>query len=85
LAQLSSTTFDAQLDVATRVAQENPDLYYEIQRLNDYGMESLEALAQAVDRLRSAVAAADRQGFVEIMQRGRAYLEDRRSMAERRV
>src|SRR5439155_629410 len=28
LAQMSSTTFDAQLDVASRVAQESPELYY---------------------------------------------------------
>src|SRR6516225_6041020 len=52
LARMSSTTFDAQLDVATRVAQESPELYYEIQSLNDYGAESLEALSQAVERLR---------------------------------
>jgi prephenate dehydrogenase len=35
LAKLSSTTFDSQLDVATRVAQESPELYFEIQSLND--------------------------------------------------
>jgi len=32
---MSSTTFDAQLDVATRSPGENPDLYYEIQSLNE--------------------------------------------------
>jgi chorismate mutase/prephenate dehydrogenase len=37
LAKLSSTTFDAQLELARRVAGENPHLYYEIQSLNDYG------------------------------------------------
>ncbi len=41
LAKLSSTTFDSQLEVASRVAAESPDLYYEIQSLNDYGGESL--------------------------------------------
>ena len=51
LARMSSTTFDAQLDVATRVAAENPDLYYEIQSLNDYGEESLNALRAAVEKL----------------------------------
>ena len=49
LARMSSTTFDAQLDVATRVAAENPDLYFEIQSLNDYGVESLNALQAAVE------------------------------------
>src|SRR4029077_20933800 len=51
LARMSSTTFDSQLDVAARVAQESPDLYYEIQSLNDYGAESLEALSQAVEQI----------------------------------
>ena len=85
LARLSSTTFDAQLDVATRVAQESPELYYEIQSLNDYGAESLEALAQAVERLRTAVLSQDHATFVALMRRGRDYLEDRRSVTERRA
>ncbi len=85
LAKLSSTTFDAQLDVAARVAQESPELYYEIQSLNDYGAESLEALAQAVERIRAAVLSRDHDGFVALMKRGRDYLEDRRTMTERRA
>jgi chorismate mutase / prephenate dehydrogenase len=85
LARLSSTTFDAQLDVASRVAQESPDLYYEIQSLNDYGAESLEALSQAVERLRTAVLSRDHDTFVALMRRGRDYLEDRRSVTERRA
>ena len=67
------------------MAQESPDLYYEIQSLNDYGAESLEALAQAVERLRAAVLSRDHAVFVALMQRGRDYLEDRRSVAERRA
>lgn len=85
LARMSSTTFDSQLDVATRVAQESPELYYEIQSLNDYGAESLEALAQAVERLRTAVLSQDHDAFVALMQRGRDYLEGRRVVIERRA
>ncbi len=85
LAKLSSTTFDAQLDVASRVAQESPDLYFEIQSLNDYGAESLEALSKAVERLRRAVLSQDHEAFVALMRRGRDYLEDRRSVTERRA
>ncbi len=85
LAQISSTTFDAQLDVALHVAQESAELYYDIQRLNDYGAESLDALAKAVERVRSAVLSSDRDGFVALMGRGREYLEDRRSIVERRA
>jgi chorismate mutase/prephenate dehydrogenase len=85
LARMSSTTFDSQLDVAARVAQESPDLYYEIQSLNDYGAESLEALSRAVERIRTAVIAQDHDAFVALMRQGRDYLEDRRSVAERRA
>ena len=85
LARLSSTTFDAQLDVAACVAEESPELYYEIQSLNDYGAESLEALAQAVERIRTAVLSRDHDTFVALMRQGREYLQDRRSVAERRA
>ena len=85
LARLSSTTFDAQLDVASRVARDNPELYYEIQSLNDYGAESLEALSQAVERIRTAVLSQDHDAFVALMRRGRDYLEDRKNLTERRA
>jgi chorismate mutase/prephenate dehydrogenase len=85
LAKLSSTTFDAQLDVASAVAQESPDLYFEIQSLNDYGAASLESLAQAVERLRAAVVLRDKPAFVALMRQGRDYLEDRRSVTEKRA
>ena len=85
LARLSSTTFDAQLDVASRVARESPDLYYEIQSLNDYGAESLEALSQAVERIRTAVLSQDHAAFVALMRRGHDYLEDRKILTERRA
>jgi chorismate mutase/prephenate dehydrogenase len=74
LAKLSSTTFDAQLDVSARVAAENPDLYFEIQTLNDYGTESLAALLYAVERLRSVVRAGDLEGFRALMTRGKSYM-----------
>jgi chorismate mutase/prephenate dehydrogenase len=77
LARLSSTTFDSQLDVAARVADESPDLYFEIQSLNEYGAESLLALSQAVARLIQAVETKDAAAFAALMNRGRAYLDVR--------
>ena len=41
LQRMSSTTFDAQLKVASLVATDNPHLYFEIQALNDYGGASI--------------------------------------------
>jgi chorismate mutase/prephenate dehydrogenase len=85
LARMSSTTFDAQLDVATNVAEESPELYYEIQALNDYGAESLQALSQSVERLRTAVLTRDFATFRGLMEQGLAYLKGRREQVARRA
>lgn len=77
LAKLSSTTFEAQLSVAAKVARENPDLYFAIQTQNDYGTESLAALLFAVEKVRSVVRAGDAAAFRELMARGQAYFAAR--------
>jgi chorismate mutase/prephenate dehydrogenase len=78
LASLSSTTFDAQLDVAGRVAAENPALYFEIQSLNEYGPAVLAALEDSVARIRAAVAEGDADSFIAMMERVAAYFARRR-------
>ena len=77
LSDLSSTTFDAQLEVATKVVQENPQLYFEIQSLNKHGLEPLEALSKAVQAISDAVQSGDEGAFVELMENGRRYLASR--------
>jgi chorismate mutase/prephenate dehydrogenase len=77
LADLSSTTFDSQLAVATKVVQENPQLYFEIQSLNKHGLEPLEALAQVLQEITTSVRDGDEASFVQLMERGRKYLAAR--------
>ena len=77
LAKLSSTTFDAQLLVAALVAQDNPYLYFEIQKLNKFGLAPLEALCESSERIKQLVASGDESGFVNLMQKGREYLATR--------
>jgi len=76
LQRMSSTTFDAQLKVASLVATDNPRLYFEIQALNDYGAASLQALRAAAERIQGLVEAGDEAGFVALMAAGRRYLEN---------
>jgi chorismate mutase/prephenate dehydrogenase len=76
LAKLSSTTFDAQLGVASRVAAESPALYFEIQVLNEHGAAALDALDAAVKRLRRSVDTGDQAAFASLMETGRAYFSD---------
>jgi chorismate mutase/prephenate dehydrogenase len=77
LQRMSSTTFDAQLRVASLVARDNPHLYFDIQALNDYGAASLQALRAATERIERLVETGDEAGFVELMAAGRRYLEKR--------
>jgi chorismate mutase / prephenate dehydrogenase len=77
LASLSSTTYDAQIDIATDVSAESPELYFEIQQLNQYGQESLKALRAAVDKVCGIVDAQDAAGFKSLMLQGREYLAGR--------
>jgi len=77
LQRMSSTTFDAQLRVASLVARDNPHLYFDIQTLNDYGTASLQALRAATERIEKLVESGDETGFVELMAAGRRYLEKR--------
>jgi chorismate mutase/prephenate dehydrogenase len=77
LAKLSSTTFDAQLLVSALVAQDNPYLYFEIQKLNKFGLEPLDALCKSAEDIRHLVAEGDEAGFVNLMRKGREYLATR--------
>jgi chorismate mutase/prephenate dehydrogenase len=77
LATLSSTTFDAQLEVASRVAEENPRLYFEIQYLNEFGLESLDGLLEAVQSIADSVRAGDENTFVQLMEQGKNYFAQR--------
>ncbi len=78
LADISSTTFDAQLQIAGRVAEENPQLYFAIQAENPFGLAALEELQRAVTRIATVVRQGDEEGFVRLMEQGRAYLASRR-------
>ena len=77
LAKLSSTTFDAQLLVSSVVANDSPYLYFEIQNLNEYGLDSLNALRHSVERIQKIVDQGNEREFVKLMKRGREYLSNR--------
>lgn len=73
LERVASTTFAKQVAVSREVAQENPDLYYEVQTLNPATDAVLARLEQSVKDLRAAVRTQDRARFVQFMERGRRY------------
>ncbi|MBI80257.1 MAG: bifunctional chorismate mutase/prephenate dehydrogenase [Pseudomonadota bacterium] len=77
LIKISSTTFDSQLNVASSVAQESPDLYYEIQALNKYTSLSLDSLISSANNLKELINSKNKDGFIEMMEIGRNYLSSK--------
>lgn len=67
LKKISSSTFNAQLKVATQVVSENPHLYYEIQYGNVNTAEVSEQFRLVLDELVTAVAKADEGVFTHLM------------------
>ena len=77
LSKLSSTTFDAQLSIGKNVVAENPHLYFEIQKLNNYSQSTLNALGDAVQRIITVVNNNQEQAFVNIMTKASKYIQSR--------
>jgi len=74
LRRISSSTFDAQLGVATRVVTENPHLYYEIQQGNEKTAGVIAAFHLMVEKLAKAVSEGNEQTFVSLMERAGHHL-----------
>jgi chorismate mutase/prephenate dehydrogenase len=76
LKQISSSTFNAQLNVATQVVSENPHLYYEIQQGNVNTEEVNRQFQKVLDELMSSVSKHDEAVFTHYMQAARQRLAD---------
>ena len=74
LSKLSSTTFDAQLSIASNVVAENPHMYFEIQKLNNYSQSTLNALGDTVQRIIKVVNNNQEKAFVNIMNKAKDYI-----------
>ena len=69
---LGGPTFQKQVGVAREVANENKDLYFEIQKLNPHTGEVLSGLRRSLEELEASLA--DREAFRRYMARGQAWL-----------
>ncbi|MEM8961591.1 MAG: prephenate dehydrogenase/arogenate dehydrogenase family protein [Acidobacteriota bacterium] len=67
LAACASTTFNRQAATARSVLSEDPDLYFEIQRLNPHRGRVYAAAREALDALVDAVDGDDRARFRELL------------------
>jgi len=67
LKRISSSTFSAQLNVATQVVNENPHLYYEIQQGNENTAVVSRQFRKVLDELVSSVVEGDEAAFTRVM------------------
>jgi chorismate mutase/prephenate dehydrogenase len=70
----ASTSYYRQSSASLHVLKEDPDLYYEIQRLNPHRGDVYRAAREALDELVEAVQDDDRERFREILTDARQFL-----------
>jgi len=75
LKKLSSTTFNAQLEVASNIIHENPRLYYEIQHCNDSGESALDLFTATLEQLKGQIEGGDEEAWVEKIMAARTALD----------
>ena len=75
LQTVASTTFNKGLDANRSVASEDPELYYEIQHMNENRVEMWKLFCKAVTDLEEASLSDDPEKFRELMEAGRTYFE----------
>lgn len=74
LQQFASTTFLSQMKTARSVMEENPALYYTIQRLNPFKEDLYDALKSAMQEIVGCILRGDGASFIEIMEHGEQWL-----------
>jgi len=74
LNKVGSTTFHSQMTTTSTVIQENPDLYYAIQRINPFSDELSESFKRELETISGWVRNEDRQAFVDMMRAGRQWM-----------
>ena len=73
LDQISSTTFRSQATTSKRVANESPELYYDIQHLNPHSRNCLDLFLESVGEIEASAMDEDGKRFVEMMEEGKEY------------
>jgi len=75
LEQAASPICSRQIHTAKRVSQQDPQLYFEIQRLSDHLGQMYEELGVAQAELIEALASESSAKFKQLMEKGKKYFE----------
>jgi len=74
LNNVGSTTYHSQMVTTSTVLQENPDLYYSIQRSNPFGKELCESFKRELETIAGWIRNENREAFVEMMHAGKRWM-----------
>ena len=74
LNSVGSTTFHSQMLTTATVVQDNPDLYYTIQKLNPRSPELWDQLQRELTTVCDWIRNGDRDAFVNMMKAGQAWV-----------
>ena len=72
--RVGSTTFHSQMTTTATVIQENPDLYFEIQKLNPYSVELRDSFLRELQTISDWIRDGDDQAFRKMMFDGRKWM-----------
>lgn len=76
LRRVASTTFLSQMETATSVIKENPDLYYEIQHCNPFREELYRDISDALKEVTEKIRRGARDEFARAMEEGERWLQE---------
>lgn len=76
LARVAGTTFYKQARTAAELARENPQLYYEIQKLNRHSKRLFALVKESLGEIERAALDERADAFLRLMETGRAYFPD---------
>lgn len=75
LAKIASSTFNSQIETAKSVVKENPDLYFEIQRLNPYNKILYRNLKKSLQELIDMIRTRERVSFIKLFKKGSRWFD----------
>lgn len=75
LKSVGGTTFNAQAEVARRVAEDNAELYFEIQSMNAHTKKLYATVKKTLSQIDESVASGDMDKFIKIIEHGRRYFK----------
>ena len=76
LKNVASTTFNSQMVTASSVINENPNLYYAIQRFNPFKKDLFKKLNDVVKTITDDVLRGNEERFIDTMEKGREWLRE---------